>query len=143
MNIHSLIFSRIPKQNRNKVSRLAGMQYEQESMTFQIWFFSISGRLSLQNSDGVNFINEMVRERLIEIYKGVFMIIDCHYHLERRLLTDDELLNKMDENEVDKVALGTVNILIIVLWSVELCNSIPHGNHFFQLTVFSSFGLTP
>jgi predicted TIM-barrel fold metal-dependent hydrolase len=33
------------------------------------------------------------------------MIIDCHYHLERRLLTDNELLKKMDECEVDKVAL--------------------------------------
>ena len=38
------------------------------------------------------------------------MIIDCHYHLERRLLTDDELLKKMDECEVDKVALmGVIN----------------------------------
>ena len=38
------------------------------------------------------------------------MIIDCHYHLERRLLTDDELMNKMDEYEVDKVALmGVIN----------------------------------
>jgi predicted TIM-barrel fold metal-dependent hydrolase len=33
------------------------------------------------------------------------MIIDCHYHLERRLLPDDELLKKMNECEVDKVAL--------------------------------------
>lgn len=38
------------------------------------------------------------------------MIIDCHYHLERRLLTDNELLMKMDECEVDKVALmGVLN----------------------------------
>jgi predicted TIM-barrel fold metal-dependent hydrolase len=38
------------------------------------------------------------------------MIIDCHYHLERRLLTDDELLRKMDECEVDKIALmGVIN----------------------------------
>jgi Tat protein secretion system quality control protein TatD with DNase activity len=38
------------------------------------------------------------------------MIIDCHYHLERRLLTDNELLRKMDECEVDKVALmGVIN----------------------------------
>ena len=38
------------------------------------------------------------------------MIVDCHYHLERRLLTDDELLKKMDECEVDKVALmGVIN----------------------------------
>jgi len=38
------------------------------------------------------------------------MIIDCHYHLERKLLTDDELLKKMDECEVDKVALmGVMN----------------------------------
>jgi hypothetical protein len=41
------------------------------------------------------------------------MIIDCHYHLERRLLTDDELLRKMDECEVDKVALmGVINEII-------------------------------
>lgn len=38
------------------------------------------------------------------------MIIDCHYHLERRLLTDDELLRKMNECGVDKVALmGVIN----------------------------------
>jgi len=38
------------------------------------------------------------------------MIVDCHYHLERRLLTDDELLKKMDACEVDKVALmGVMN----------------------------------
>jgi len=38
------------------------------------------------------------------------MIIDCHYHLEQRLLADDELLRKMDESEVDKVALmGVIN----------------------------------
>ena len=38
------------------------------------------------------------------------MIIDCHYHLERRLMTDNELLIKMDECEVDKVALmGVLN----------------------------------
>jgi len=38
------------------------------------------------------------------------MIIDCHYHLERRLLSDDLLLRKMDECEVDKVALmGVIN----------------------------------
>ena len=33
------------------------------------------------------------------------MIIDCHYHLERKLLTDDELLKKMNECGVDKVVL--------------------------------------
>ena len=39
------------------------------------------------------------------------MIIDCHYHFEhRRLLTDDKFLRKMDECEVDKVALmGVIN----------------------------------
>ena len=38
------------------------------------------------------------------------MIIDCHYHFERKLLTEDELLRKMDECEVDKVALmGVIN----------------------------------
>lgn len=33
------------------------------------------------------------------------MIIDCHYHLEEKLLTLDELLRKMDETGVDRVAL--------------------------------------
>jgi len=33
------------------------------------------------------------------------MVIDCHYHLKERLLTIDELLKKMDEAGVDKVAL--------------------------------------
>lgn len=33
------------------------------------------------------------------------MIIDCHYHLEERLLKTDELLSRMDSNRVDKVAL--------------------------------------
>lgn len=38
------------------------------------------------------------------------MIVDCHYHLERRLLSDEELLKKMDKCEVDKVALmGVIN----------------------------------
>jgi len=38
------------------------------------------------------------------------MVIDCHYHLERRLMTDDELLRKMDECEVEKAALiGVIN----------------------------------
>ncbi|MFC1505373.1 amidohydrolase family protein [Thermodesulfobacteriota bacterium] len=38
------------------------------------------------------------------------MIIDCHYHLEQRLLTDEELLKKMDECGVEKVALmGVIN----------------------------------
>ena len=38
------------------------------------------------------------------------MVVDCHYHLERKLLADDELLKKMDECEVDKVALmGVMN----------------------------------
>jgi predicted TIM-barrel fold metal-dependent hydrolase len=38
------------------------------------------------------------------------LIIDCHYHLERRLLSDDELVQKMDECEVEKVALmGVIN----------------------------------
>lgn len=38
------------------------------------------------------------------------MIIDCHYHLETKLLTVDKLLKKMDECGVDKVALmGVVN----------------------------------
>ncbi len=35
------------------------------------------------------------------------MIIDSHYHLEERLLTTDELLKKMDESGVDKIALMT------------------------------------
>jgi predicted TIM-barrel fold metal-dependent hydrolase len=38
------------------------------------------------------------------------MIIDCHYHLERKLLNDDQLLKKMNESGVDKVALmGIIN----------------------------------
>ena len=38
------------------------------------------------------------------------MIIDCHYHFEQRLLAEDKLLKKMDECEVDKVALmGVIN----------------------------------
>jgi len=38
------------------------------------------------------------------------MIIDCHFHFEQRLLTEDELLIKMDECGVDKVALmGVIN----------------------------------
>ena len=36
------------------------------------------------------------------------MIIDCHYHFERRLLTDSELLKKMDECGVEKTALMAV-----------------------------------
>lgn len=38
------------------------------------------------------------------------MIIDCHYHLEPRLLPIETLLKKMDDSEVDKVALmGVIN----------------------------------
>ncbi len=33
------------------------------------------------------------------------MIIDCHYHIDERLLKIDELLNRMDANGVDKIAL--------------------------------------
>ncbi len=33
------------------------------------------------------------------------MIIDCHYHLEERLLKTDELLSRMEASGVDKVAL--------------------------------------
>lgn len=33
------------------------------------------------------------------------MIIDCHYHLETRLLTVEELIERMNKNGVDKVAL--------------------------------------
>jgi uncharacterized protein len=33
------------------------------------------------------------------------MVIDCHYHLEERLLTIDELIKKMDEAGVEKTAL--------------------------------------
>ena len=36
------------------------------------------------------------------------MIVDCHYHLEHNLLAVDELLKKMDECGVDKVALMAV-----------------------------------
>ncbi len=38
------------------------------------------------------------------------MIIDCHYHFETKLLKTDNLLKKMDECGVDKVALmGVIN----------------------------------
>lgn len=38
------------------------------------------------------------------------MIIDCHYHFETQLLTEDRLLKKMSECGVDKVALmGVMN----------------------------------
>lgn len=36
------------------------------------------------------------------------MIIDCHYHYERRLLTDQALLNRMDRCGVEQVALMAV-----------------------------------
>jgi len=36
------------------------------------------------------------------------MIIDSHYHLEERLLTVEELLEKMDESGVEKIALMAV-----------------------------------
>lgn len=36
------------------------------------------------------------------------MVIDCHYHFERRLLTDSALLEKMDECGVEKTALMAV-----------------------------------
>jgi len=38
------------------------------------------------------------------------MIVDCHYHLERKLLTDEDLQQKMDECGIDKIALmGVIN----------------------------------
>lgn len=38
------------------------------------------------------------------------MIIDCHYHLEPRLLSTEQLIKQMDNCEVDKVALmGVIN----------------------------------
>lgn len=38
------------------------------------------------------------------------MIIDCHYHFDKRLLAEDILINKMNECEVDKIALmGVLN----------------------------------
>ena len=38
------------------------------------------------------------------------MIFDCHYHFERRLLTEKALLKKMDDCGVEKVALmGIIN----------------------------------
>ena len=33
------------------------------------------------------------------------MIIDCHYHLDERLLSREELLQRMDEAVVEKAAL--------------------------------------
>jgi uncharacterized protein len=38
------------------------------------------------------------------------MIIDCHYHLQTKLLTINELIQKMDESGVEKVALMGVPI---------------------------------
>ena len=38
------------------------------------------------------------------------MIIDCHYHFELKLLSESELLNRMNESGVEKVALmGVIN----------------------------------
>ena len=38
------------------------------------------------------------------------MIVDCHYHFDQKLLSEDELLQKMNECHVDKVALmGVIN----------------------------------
>ncbi|HRZ25790.1 MAG TPA: amidohydrolase family protein [Spirochaetota bacterium] len=38
------------------------------------------------------------------------MIIDCHYHLEERILTVPDLIGKMDESGIDRVALmGALN----------------------------------
>jgi uncharacterized protein len=49
----------------------------------------------------------------LETFSGheeLCMIIDCHYHLETKLLTVDKLLKKMDECGVGKVALmGVIN----------------------------------
>jgi Tat protein secretion system quality control protein TatD with DNase activity len=37
------------------------------------------------------------------------MIIDCHYHLEKRVYTVDRLISEMQKSSVDKVALmGTM-----------------------------------
>lgn len=33
------------------------------------------------------------------------MIIDCHYHLDQRLLKTDELISRMEANNVDRIAL--------------------------------------
>ncbi|HOD28276.1 MAG TPA: amidohydrolase family protein [Syntrophales bacterium] len=38
------------------------------------------------------------------------MVIDCHYHLEERLLSVNELLQKMDQSGVDKTALMGLQI---------------------------------
>lgn len=34
--------------------------------------------------------------------KGMSMIIDCHYHLDPRIETTDDLINQMDENGISK-----------------------------------------
>jgi len=38
-------------------------------------------------------------------FKEDSMVIDCHYHLEERVLTRGELLNEMDRAGIDKIAL--------------------------------------
>jgi uncharacterized protein len=38
------------------------------------------------------------------------MVIDCHYHLEERLLPVNELMKKMDQSGVDKIALMGLQI---------------------------------
>jgi len=40
------------------------------------------------------------------------MVIDCHYHLEERLLTVNELLQKMDQSGVDKTALMGLQMVL-------------------------------
>jgi uncharacterized protein len=39
------------------------------------------------------------------VQEEVSMVIDCHYHLEEKILTTQELLGEMDRNGIDKVAL--------------------------------------
>lgn len=47
------------------------------------------------------------------------MIIDCHYHLEPRVQTEDNLLSKMDQNQIEKTVL-----------MAAMCDPIPHNPEF-------------
>jgi len=46
------------------------------------------------------------------------MVVDCHYHLDQRLLTVDQLLKKMDACGVDKV--GSLVLVPMFIGAVYL-----------------------
>ncbi len=52
------------------------------------------------------------------------MVIDCHYHLEERLLTIEELLQKMDEAGVD------ASVVHLAQWNAKgltVCSELNNG----------------